>query len=68
MKTKDEVFRKYEDFKAKVENLIEIRIKILRSNNQGEYTSKEIITFCKEFGIQTKLIVPYNPEQSGVVE
>jgi len=68
METKDKVVTKFQDFKAKVENLTERRIKILRSDNGGEYTSKEIIAFYKEFGIELELIVPYNPQQSGVVE
>lgn len=42
MKTKDEVFTKFQEFKAEVENLTERRIKILRSDNGGEYTSKEM--------------------------
>jgi len=67
MKTKDEVFTKFQEFKAKVVNLTKRRIKILRFDNGGEYTSKEIIVFCKEFGIKRELIVPYNPEQNEVV-
>ena len=47
MKSKDEVFTKFQEFKVEVENLIERRIKILRSDNGGEYTSKELIAFCK---------------------
>jgi len=68
MKSKDEVFVKFKEFKAEVENLIERRIKILRSDNGGGYTSKEIIAFCKKYGINRELIVPYNPKQNGVVE
>lgn len=68
LKSKDEVFNKFQEFKARVENLTERRIKILRFNNGGEYTSKEIIAFCKEARIKRELIVPYNLEQNGVVE
>lgn len=60
MKTKDDVFTKFQEFKAEVENLTKRRIKILRSYNGGEYTSKEIIAFCKESGIKREMIVPYN--------
>jgi len=66
--SKDEVFDKFQEFKAKVENLTGRRIKVLRSNNGGEYTSKELIAFCKEAGINRELIVPYNLEQNGVVD
>ena len=41
---------------------------MLRSDNGGEYTSKEIIAFCKESGIKRELIVPFNPKQNGVTE
>jgi len=68
MKTKDEVFTKFQEFKAEVENLTKRKIKILRSDNGREYISKEIIEFCKESGIKRELIVPYNPEQNGIVE
>ena len=51
-----------------MENLTERKINILRSDNGGEYTSKEIISFCKDFWIKRELIVPYNPEQNGFSE
>ena len=66
MKSKDEVSTKFQEFKAEVENLTERRIKILRSDNGGEYTSKEIMALYKESGIERELIVPYNPEPNGV--
>ena len=47
MKSMDEVFTKFQEFKVEVENLTERRIKILRSDNGGEYTSKEMIDLCK---------------------
>ncbi len=40
----------------------------LRSDNGGEYTSKELIAYCKEAVIKRELIVPYNLEQKGVAE
>ena len=43
-------------------------IKILRSDNGGEYTSTEFNDFCKEAGIKRELRVPYNLEQNGVAE
>jgi hypothetical protein len=38
-KSKDEVLGKFKEFKALVENLFERKIKILGSDNRGEYTS-----------------------------
>jgi hypothetical protein len=40
LKSNDEVFGKFKEFKALIENLSEIKIKILGSDNGGEYTSK----------------------------
>jgi hypothetical protein len=40
LKSKDEVLGKFKEFKALIENLSERKIKILRSDNGGEYTSK----------------------------
>ena len=58
---KNEVFNKFQEFKALAENLSESNIKILRLDNGGEYTSKEFKDFCKEAGIKRELTTPYNP-------
>jgi transposase InsO family protein len=68
LKTKDEVFNKFKEFKALIENLSERKIKTLRSDNGGEYTSKEFLNFCKDVGIKRELTTPYNPQQKGVAE
>lgn len=60
--------KKIQEFKARVENMIENRIKTLRLDNGGEYTSKEVVVFHKEAGIKRELIVPYNPEQNGLAK
>ena len=54
LKSKDEVFSKFKEFKALIENLSERKIKILRSDNGGEYTSKEFVN--------------QDPQQNGVAE
>ena len=63
-----EVLRKFKEFKAQVENLSRRRIKILRSDNGGEYTSTKFNDFRKEARIKRELTVPYNPQQNGVAE
>jgi transposase InsO family protein len=68
LKTKDEVFSKFMEFKALIENLSERKIKTLRSDNRGEYTSKEFGNFYKDVGIKRELTTPYNPQQNGVAE
>ena len=44
------------------------KIKILRSDNACEFTSKSFKSLCKESGIKRELSTPYNPQQSGVAE
>jgi hypothetical protein len=47
-----EVFNKIKEFKALIEYLSVRKIKILRSDNGGEYTSKEFVNLCKDVGIK----------------
>jgi transposase InsO family protein len=68
LKNKDGVLAKFQEFKAQVENQTERKIKVLRSDNEGEYTSKEFNNFCIEAGFKREFTVPYNPQQNGVVE
>jgi len=68
MKTKDEVFKRFQEFKDLVENHSGKKVKVLRSDNGGEYTSKEFVDFCGREGIKRELNVPYNSQQNGVAE
>ena len=47
-KEKSEVFEKFKEFKALIENLSDKKIKTFRSDNGREYTSKEFEAFCKD--------------------
>ena len=49
-------------------NLTSKKIKTLRTDNGGEYTSKEFVAFCKSTGIRRELTIPHNPQQSGVAK
>lgn len=68
MKTRYEVSRKSQEFKALVENQTRKKIKVLRFDNGGEYTSKEFDNFCIQEGIKKQLTLPYNPHQNWVTE
>lgn len=61
MKTKDEASNWFRVFKAQVENQIDKKIKVLRSNNGDEYTSNDFKNFCKDAGIKKDTIVSSNP-------
>ena len=47
LKTKDEVFGRFKEFKALVENLTGKKIKVLRSDNGGEYVVKDFTDFLR---------------------
>jgi transposase InsO family protein len=47
-----EVFNKIKEFKALIREPFVRKIKILRSNNGGKYTSKEFVNICKDVGIK----------------
>jgi transposase InsO family protein len=51
-----------------VENQTSNKIKVLRLNNGGEYSSNDFNYLCAKEGIKRDLIVPYNPQHNGVVE
>jgi transposase InsO family protein len=40
----------------------------LRSDNGGEFTSKELINLCEDCGIKRQFSAPDTPQQNGVVE
>jgi transposase InsO family protein len=51
-----------------VENEMDSKIKCLRFDNGGEFTSKEFMEFCSNHGIIRKFFVARTPQQNGVVE
>ena len=67
-KESDEVLDRFKEFKSLVENHTGRRIKVLRSNNSGEYTSGGLIDLCEDARIKREFTVPYNPWQNGVAE
>ena len=53
---------------TKLSILSEEDVKVLRSDNKGEYTSNSFAKFCTEKGISHQLTLPYCPQQVGVAE
>jgi transposase InsO family protein len=56
----------FENFKIYKE--MDSKIKCLRSNNGGEFTSKEFIDYCNSHGIKMQFSVARTPQHNGVVE
>jgi transposase InsO family protein len=51
-----------------VENEMDSRIKCLRSDNGGEFTSKEFMDYCSNHGIKRLFSIARTPQQNGVFE
>ena len=65
---KDEALNMFKIYKAEVENQLEKKIKIIRSDRGGEYDSTAFSDFCTQHGIVHQTTAPYTPQQNGVVE
>jgi transposase InsO family protein len=68
LKNKLEAFENFKIYKEMVENEIDSRIKCLRSDNGGEFTSKEFMDHCSSHGIKRQLFVARTPQHNGFVE
>lgn len=68
LKTKDQVFERFLEWKAMVERSTGRKLKCLRTDNGGEYTSREFESYLRVEGIRHERSVPKNPEQNGVAE
>lgn len=68
LKRKVEVFDKFQEFKSLVENQNRKKIKVLSSDNGGEYCSNKFDDFCKKCGIARKKTIPFTPQQNGFAE
>ncbi|KAJ9546217.1 hypothetical protein OSB04_025924 [Centaurea solstitialis] len=68
MRHKSETFEKFKEYQNEVQNLLDKRIKFLRSDRGGEYLSDEFDNHLIECGIVSQLTPPYTPQMNGVSE
>ena len=68
LRNKSQVFDRFKEFEALVENQIEKKIKVLTTDNGGEFCKKEFKEFCKKCGIARQNTTPYTPQQNGFAE
>jgi transposase InsO family protein len=68
LKTKDESFSKFQDFKNLVENQTSRHIHVFITDNGKEFDSHKYDDLCWDFGIKRELTMPYNLQQNGVAE
>jgi 5'-3' exoribonuclease 2 len=61
IRRKTDVLTVFKTFKARVELESEKKIKCLRTNNRGEYTSDEFDNFYQHEGIKRQFTTAYTP-------
>ncbi|GKF54098.1 putative ribonuclease H-like domain-containing protein, partial [Tanacetum coccineum] len=66
--TKDETSEILKNFIKEIENLVDKKVKIIRSDNGTEFKNKVIDDFCKEKGIKREYSVARTPQQNDVTE
>ncbi|GJY17854.1 putative ribonuclease H-like domain-containing protein [Tanacetum coccineum] len=66
--TKDETSEILKNFIKEIENLVDKKVKIIRSDNETEFKNKVMDDFCSEKGIRIEYSVASTPQQNGVAE
>ncbi|GJR44593.1 putative ribonuclease H-like domain-containing protein [Tanacetum coccineum] len=66
--TKDETNEILKNFIKEIENLVDKKVKIIRSDNATEFKNKVMDDFCREKGIKREYSVARTPQQNSVVE
>ncbi|GJX72788.1 putative ribonuclease H-like domain-containing protein [Tanacetum coccineum] len=66
--TKDETSEILKNFIKEIENLVDKKVKIIRSDNGTEFKNKVLDDFCREKGIKREYSVARTPQQNGVAE
>ena len=68
LKTKDQVFDRFLEWKALVEKSSDKKLKRLRTDNGGEHTSKLFEAFLKSEGVCHECTIPKTPQQNTAAE
>ncbi|GJY79498.1 putative ribonuclease H-like domain-containing protein [Tanacetum coccineum] len=68
LRSKDETSEILKNFIKEVENLVDKKVKIIRSDNGTEFKNKVMDEFCREKGIKREYSVARTPQQNGVAE
>jgi transposase InsO family protein len=68
LKSKSEAFVALQNYIARVENQLDCKVKAIRSDNGGEFTSNAFKQFLQQKGIEHQLVPPAAHAQNGRVE
>ncbi|GJR54735.1 putative ribonuclease H-like domain-containing protein [Tanacetum coccineum] len=66
--TKDETSEILKNFIKEIENLVDKKVKIIRSDNGTEFKNKVLDDFCREKSIKREYSIAMTPQQNGVAE
>ncbi|GKB27409.1 putative ribonuclease H-like domain-containing protein [Tanacetum coccineum] len=66
--TKDETSEILKNFIKEIENLVDKKVKIIRSDNGTKFKNKVMDDFCREKGIKREYSVARTPQQNGVAK
>ena len=67
LNSKDEAIDAFRKYKTEVENQLEKKIKMIRSDRGGEYESP-FPKICIENGIVQQTMAPYSPQSNGIAK
>jgi transposase InsO family protein len=65
---KSEASSAIKGIQAAVEKECGRKLRVLRTDNRGEFTVAEFAAYCADEGITRHFSAPYTPQQNGVVE
>ena len=65
---KSDTFDTFKNFVMKVQNELELKIKIIRSDHGREFDNLDFGNLCNELGITHQFSAPRTPQQNGVAE
>ncbi|GKA65291.1 putative ribonuclease H-like domain-containing protein [Tanacetum coccineum] len=68
LKSKDETSSILRNFITEIENLKDLKVKIIRCDNGGEFRNKEMDELCTRKGIKREFSNARTPQQNGVAE
>nr|GEY76838.1 retrovirus-related Pol polyprotein from transposon TNT 1-94 [Tanacetum cinerariifolium] len=68
LRSKDETSDILKKFITKIKNLKDLKVKIIRCDNEGEFRNKEMNDFCSQKGIKREFSNARTPQENGVAE
>nr|GEZ41815.1 putative ribonuclease H-like domain-containing protein [Tanacetum cinerariifolium] len=68
LRTKDETSSILRNFITEIENLKDLKVKIIRCDNEGEFKNKEMNEFCTKKWIRREFSNARTPQQNEVAE